>query len=91
VAPKAASREAVKQFHAESLETGAKDNGAPGLRVDYGPDYYAAFPPDPEGNNLEAVCLRWDRAGRPTRPAQSVGVWRHPVPNILCPDGRVLT
>jgi catechol 2,3-dioxygenase-like lactoylglutathione lyase family enzyme len=58
VALKAASREAVERFHAEGLKAGAKDNGAPGLRVDYAPNYYCAFLLDPDGNNIEAVCLR---------------------------------
>lgn len=37
---------------------GAKDNGAPGLRTDYAPNYYAAFLLDADGNNVEAVCMR---------------------------------
>ena len=37
------------------LSTG-KDNGGPGLRPHYHPDYYAAFVFDPDGNNVEAVC-----------------------------------
>ncbi len=32
------------------------DNGKPGLRADYHPDYYAAFVTDPDGHNIEAVC-----------------------------------
>jgi len=52
----APSRAAVDGFHAAGLRAGAKDNGAPGLRPDYSPDYYAAFLIDPEGNNVEAVC-----------------------------------
>ncbi len=35
-----------------------KDNGAPGIRADYAPTYYAAFLIDPDGNNVEAVCLK---------------------------------
>jgi len=51
----APSRDAVQAFHAASLSHGAKDNGAPGLRPDYGPDYYAAFVIDPDGFQIEAV------------------------------------
>jgi len=40
------------------LAAGGKDHGAPGLRADYSPKYYAAFLIDPDGNNVEAVCLR---------------------------------
>jgi len=57
VALRAQTREAVDRFHAAALAAGAKDNGAPGLRVDYGPSYYAAFVLDADGNNIEAVCL----------------------------------
>jgi catechol 2,3-dioxygenase-like lactoylglutathione lyase family enzyme len=51
----APSREAVNRFHAAAMRTGGKDNGAPGLRPDYGPHYYAAFVIDPDGFRIEAV------------------------------------
>jgi catechol 2,3-dioxygenase-like lactoylglutathione lyase family enzyme len=54
----AASRAAVDRFHAQGLKAGGADNGAPGLRLDYSPNYYAAFLIDPDGNNVEAVCYR---------------------------------
>jgi catechol 2,3-dioxygenase-like lactoylglutathione lyase family enzyme len=57
VAFRAPSRAAVDHFHAKGLAAGGRDNGAPGLRVDYGPTYYAAFLFDPDGNNVEAVFL----------------------------------
>jgi catechol 2,3-dioxygenase-like lactoylglutathione lyase family enzyme len=52
----ASSRAAVTDFHAAALRQNAHDNGAPGLRADYGPDYFAAFVIDPEGYRLEAHC-----------------------------------
>lgn len=58
VALSAESRAAVDRFHAAGLKAGAKDNGAPGLRTDYAPNYYAAFLLDADGNNVEAVCMR---------------------------------
>jgi catechol 2,3-dioxygenase-like lactoylglutathione lyase family enzyme len=58
VALRATTREAVDQFYAAGLKAGAMGNGAPGLRTDYGPTYYAAFLLDADGNNLEAVCMR---------------------------------
>ena len=58
VALRAESREAVERFYAEGLKAGARDNGRPGLRTDYAPNYYAAFLLDPDGNNVEAVCMR---------------------------------
>ncbi|MEO8670887.1 MAG: VOC family protein [Tahibacter sp.] len=57
VAFRATSRAAVDRFHAAGLKAGGRDNGAPGLRVDYSPSYYAAFLIDPDGNNVEAVCM----------------------------------
>ena len=46
--------EAVDAFHAAALRSGGRDNGAPGLRPEYGPDYYAAFIIDPDGYRIEA-------------------------------------
>jgi catechol 2,3-dioxygenase-like lactoylglutathione lyase family enzyme len=53
----APDRKSVDAFHAAGLKSGGKDNGKPGLRADYSPTYYAAFLTDPDGNNVEAVCL----------------------------------
>jgi catechol 2,3-dioxygenase-like lactoylglutathione lyase family enzyme len=50
----AATREAVDGFHVSAVNTGGTDNGAPGLRPDYGTDYYAAFVVDPDGYRIEA-------------------------------------
>jgi catechol 2,3-dioxygenase-like lactoylglutathione lyase family enzyme len=57
VALRARDRKAVDRFHAAGLDAGGKDNGKPGVRADYAPNYYAAFLIDPDGNNVEAVCL----------------------------------
>jgi catechol 2,3-dioxygenase-like lactoylglutathione lyase family enzyme len=51
-------RSAVDAFHREALTAGGCDNGKPGLRPDYHPNYYGAFVLDPDGNNIEAVCHR---------------------------------
>jgi catechol 2,3-dioxygenase-like lactoylglutathione lyase family enzyme len=51
-------RGAVDRFYAAGLEAGGRDHGRPGLRADYSPTYYAAFLLDPDGNNVEAVCVR---------------------------------
>ena len=58
VASAAPNRAAVDRFHADGLKAGGKDNGKPGLRADYSPTYYAACLIDPDGNNVEAVCLK---------------------------------
>ena len=41
-----------------AIAAGGRDNGAPGLRPEYHPNYYGAFVFDPDGNNIEAVCHR---------------------------------
>jgi catechol 2,3-dioxygenase-like lactoylglutathione lyase family enzyme len=50
----AANAVAVDAFHAAALRSGGRDNGPPGLRPIYGPDYYAAFIIDPDGYRIEA-------------------------------------
>ncbi len=56
VAFQAKSRKSIDEFHAAALKAGATDNGAPGLRPHYHPDYYGAFAYDPDGNKIEACC-----------------------------------
>ena len=53
---RAPSRASVAAFHAAALEQGGRDNGKPGLRADYGSNYYAAFVIDPDGYRMEAYC-----------------------------------
>ncbi|KAF4835522.1 hypothetical protein CGCTS75_v002181 [Colletotrichum tropicale] len=53
---KAENRKVIVEFHKAALEAGGKDNGAPGLRPQYHPNYYGAFVIDPAGNNVEVVC-----------------------------------
>jgi catechol 2,3-dioxygenase-like lactoylglutathione lyase family enzyme len=55
---KAKDRASVDKFHKDGVKAGGGDNGKPGLRADYSPKYYAAFLTDPDGNNVEAVCLK---------------------------------
>ena len=52
----ARSRKSVDAFYKAALAAGGKDNGKPGLRADYGDNYYAAFVIDPDGYRLEAYC-----------------------------------
>lgn len=55
VAFTADSTDMVDAFYKAGIEAGGKDNGAPGYRTDYAPNYYAAFIHDFDGNNMEAV------------------------------------
>lgn len=55
VAFMAPSRAAVDAAHAAALRHGGTDEGAPGLRVRYAPDYYGSYMRDPEGNKLHIV------------------------------------
>jgi len=52
----AQSRQQVRDFYRAALAAGGKDNGAPGLRPHYHPNYYGAFVIGPDGHNVEAVC-----------------------------------
>ena len=63
VAFEARSRKEVEAFHKAALESGEKDNGAPGYR-DYWPGYYAAFAYDPDGHNIEAVWYDYSKVRR---------------------------
>jgi len=54
----APTRAGVDAFHAAALAAGGSDNGPPGLRLDYHPNYYASFAFDPSGHNIEVVCHR---------------------------------
>jgi catechol 2,3-dioxygenase-like lactoylglutathione lyase family enzyme len=56
VAFTAASRAEVASFYSVAVSMGGRDNGPPGIRAHYHPDYFGAFVLDPDGNNIEAVC-----------------------------------
>jgi catechol 2,3-dioxygenase-like lactoylglutathione lyase family enzyme len=58
VAFAAADRPTVDAFHCAAVAAGGIDNGTPGIRAHYHPDYYGAFVLDPDGHNVEAVCHR---------------------------------
>lgn len=52
----APTRKSVSEFHKAALAAGGRDNGTPGIRGDYGPQYYAAFVVDLDGYRIEAHC-----------------------------------
>lgn len=53
---RARNRNKVDEFYRAAITAGGKDNGRPGIREMYHPDYYGAFVLDPDGHNIEAVC-----------------------------------
>lgn len=56
VAFRVQSREQVDAFHVAAMAAGGRDNGPPGIRAHYHPNYYSAFVLDPDGHNIETVC-----------------------------------
>jgi catechol 2,3-dioxygenase-like lactoylglutathione lyase family enzyme len=56
IAIAARDRAAVDAFYKAAIAAGATDNGPPGIRAHYHPNYYGAFVRDPDGHNIEAVC-----------------------------------
>jgi catechol 2,3-dioxygenase-like lactoylglutathione lyase family enzyme len=55
IAFRAPARDAVDAFWRAGVDAGHPDDGAPGPRTAYGPDYYGGFLLDPDGNSVEAV------------------------------------
>jgi hypothetical protein len=51
----AETKEQVHAFHAAGMAAGGSDEGGPGPRPDYGPNWYAAYLCDPTGNKLAVV------------------------------------
>jgi catechol 2,3-dioxygenase-like lactoylglutathione lyase family enzyme len=56
IAFRVGNRAQVDAFFNAAIAAGGLDNGAPGLRLHYHPNYYGAFVLDPDGHNIEAVC-----------------------------------
>lgn len=63
----ARSKDAIQAFYDAALAHGATDDGAPGPRPDYSPEYYAAFVIDPDGNRLEAVLIEAPKVEKPAK------------------------
>ncbi|MBV8462584.1 MAG: VOC family protein [Acidimicrobiales bacterium] len=58
IAFEAPDRAAVRAFFDAAVAVGAEVLHEPRVFPEYDPDYYGAFVRDPDGNNVEAVCLR---------------------------------
>jgi catechol 2,3-dioxygenase-like lactoylglutathione lyase family enzyme len=54
----ARSEAAVQAAHAAALANGGSNEGEPGPRPDYGPDFYGAYVRDPDGNKMSFIVAR---------------------------------
>lgn len=63
LALRAQTEQQVQDFHAAAMAHGGSDEGKPGLRPNFGPDFYACYVRDPDGNKL--ACVRSQLTGRP--------------------------
>jgi len=68
IALNAASKNAVNAFYRAAIEAGGTDDGAPGPREEYSPDYYGAFVRDLDGNKIEAVLMLNGKANGKSKP-----------------------
>lgn len=71
IAFNASSQKAVHAFHEAALGAGAKDEGGPGPRPEYSPNYYGAFVRDPDGNKIEAVFFAMEAEEQPAKAKRS--------------------
>jgi catechol 2,3-dioxygenase-like lactoylglutathione lyase family enzyme len=51
----ARDRTMVEKFHTIALSHGGRSDGEPGIRPEYGANYFGAFVFDPDGNKIEVV------------------------------------
>lgn len=59
----------VRDLHAAALGAGGTDEGQPGFRAAYGPDFYVGYLRDPQGNKIALFCSNSDD---PTRDPKTV-------------------
>ena len=64
VAFQAQDRQQVRALHAAALAAGGTDEGGPGFRASYGPDFYVAYLRDPQGNKIALFSSNPDEPGR---------------------------
>jgi hypothetical protein len=64
VAFEARDQAQVRSLHAAALRNGGTDEGQPGFRAAYGPQFYVAYLRDPQGNK---IALYSSNPGDPTR------------------------
>lgn len=56
IAFSAKTRQEVRNFYENAINFGGTSEGEPGLRPQYGPNFFVAYIRDPDGNKLAAVC-----------------------------------
>lgn len=66
----ARSKKDVHKFHETAIANGGKNNGDPGPRPDYGPEYYGTFVFDRDGNKIEATLQSQPLNKAPNRTAK---------------------
>lgn len=64
VAFQARSQKQVRELHAAALAGGGSDDGQPGFRASYGPDFYVGYLRDPQGNKIALFSSDPDEPGR---------------------------
>lgn len=64
VAFEATSQQQVRDLHAAALAAGGTDEGAPGFRADYGPNFYVSYLRDPQGNKIALFSSNPSEPGR---------------------------
>ena len=64
VAFQAKSQSQVRDLHASALAAGGSDEGKPGFRASYGPNFYVAYLRDPDGNKIALFSSNPDEPGR---------------------------
>lgn len=64
VAFAAGSQQPVRALHAAALRAGGTDEGPPGFRASYGPNFYVGYLRDPQGNKIALYSSNPDEPGR---------------------------
>ena len=64
VAFEARSQCQVRHLHAAALQAGGSDEGAPGFRAAYGPNFYVGYLRDPQGNKIALFSSDPNEPGR---------------------------
>jgi catechol 2,3-dioxygenase-like lactoylglutathione lyase family enzyme len=64
IAFEARSQAQVRDLHAAALAAGGSDEGQPGFRASYGPQFYVSYLRDPQGNKIALFSSDGNEPGR---------------------------